>query len=78
MTGTLKGDKVHPGIFDNSKIKRFVPEFTCRKPFRTGVRESISWLREHPQQQNLKPELDMLCDRVINSWRQKRAIAGGV
>src|SRR5581483_7173777 len=44
MTGSLKGDKSHPGIFDNSKIKRFVPDFHCRKPFHLGVRESVEWL----------------------------------
>ena len=68
LSGTLKGDKAHPGVFDNSKIKRFVPEFRCRVPFRVGVRESVSWLREHPEQQNLKPELDALIEKVIGAW----------
>lgn len=65
LTGTLKGDKAHPGVFDNSKLKRLVPEFICRKPFRVGVRESVAWLRAHPEQQNLKPELDELIEKVI-------------
>ncbi len=68
MTGTLKGDKAHPGIFDNAKIKRFVPGFACRKPFRVGVRESVAWLRAHPNEQNLNPQLDALCDMVIDAW----------
>jgi nucleoside-diphosphate-sugar epimerase len=71
LTGTLKGDKAHPGVFDNSKIKRFVPEFRCRKPFRAGVRESVSWLREHPDQQNLRPDLDTLIERVIRAWERR-------
>jgi nucleoside-diphosphate-sugar epimerase len=70
MTGTLKGDKAHPGIFDNTKIKRFVTEFQCRKPFRAGVRESVAWLRAHPGQQNLNPKVDELCDQVIGAWRK--------
>lgn len=70
LTGTLKGDKVHPGVFDNSKIKRFVPEFQCRKPFRVGVRESVAWLRAHPEEQNLKPEVDTLIEEVIAAWRR--------
>ncbi len=65
MTGSLKGDKAHPGVFDNARIKRLVPEFRCRTPFRVGVRESVRWLREHPDQQNLKPELDVLIENVI-------------
>ena len=71
LSGTLKGDKAHPGVFDNSKIKRFVPEFRCRTPFRQGVRESVRWLREHPDQQNLKPELDALIEKVLTAWKTR-------
>ncbi len=65
LAGTLKGDKAHPGIFDNAKIKRFVPEFVCRKPFRLGVRESVEWLRGHPEEQNLKPELGRETEAIL-------------
>jgi nucleoside-diphosphate-sugar epimerase len=68
--GNIKGDKCHPGVFDNSKIKRFVPEFRCRVPFRAGIRESVAWLRSHPEAQNLNPELDALIDEVIGAWRK--------
>ena len=71
LTGTLKGDKAHPGVFDNSKIKRFVPEFRCRTPFRQGVSESVRWLREHPDRQNLKPELDALIEKVLAAWKKR-------
>lgn len=73
MTGTLKGDKAHPAVFDNSKIKRFVPGFQCRTPFHEGVRASIEWLRAHPEQQNLNPEVDALCEEVVNSWRASKS-----
>ena len=71
LTGTLKGDKAHPGVFDNSKIKRFVPDFHCRKPFRAGIRESVAWLRAHPEQLNLNPQVDEICDAVITAWRER-------
>jgi nucleoside-diphosphate-sugar epimerase len=71
LTGTLKGDKAHPGVFDNAKIKRFVPEFRGHTPFRVGVRESVRWLREHPDQQNLKPELDELIEKVVLGWQKR-------
>jgi len=73
MTGSLKGDKSRPGIFDNSKIKRLVPEFCGSKPFRLGARESIAWLRQHPEQQNLSPKVDALCDEVVTAWERKRS-----
>jgi nucleoside-diphosphate-sugar epimerase len=72
-TGNLKGDKVHPAIFDNSKIKRFVPDYQCRKPFRQGIRESVAWLHSHPEDQNLSPELDELMDRVLAEWNKERS-----
>lgn len=72
MTGPLKGDKAHPGVFDNSKLKRFVPGFQCRVPFRDGIRESVSWLRAHPDQQNLNPKVDAISDLVINAWRKSQ------
>jgi nucleoside-diphosphate-sugar epimerase len=70
MTGSLKGDKAHPGVFDNAKIKSLVPDFKCRKSFREGVRESIEWLRAHPRQQNLSPKVDDWCDQVASAWKQ--------
>jgi nucleoside-diphosphate-sugar epimerase len=72
MSGTLKGDKAHSAVFDNSKLKRFVPEFNCRKSFRVGVRESVRWLREHPDEQNRKPELDAMIERVLAEWARQK------
>jgi len=69
MAGNLKGDKSHPGVFDNAKIKRFVPGFRCLKPFREGVRESVAWLRAHPERMNLQPQLDAMMERVIGTWQ---------
>lgn len=71
MTGPLKGDKCQPGVFDNSKIKRFVPEFACKKKFGIGVRESVAWLRQHPDRRNLNPQVDAVCDQVIAAWRER-------
>lgn len=69
MAGGLKGDKAHPGVFDNSKIKRLVPGFGCQKPFRQGVRESVEWLRAHPEKQNLNSGIDALCEQVVAAAR---------
>jgi nucleoside-diphosphate-sugar epimerase len=68
LIGNLKGDKSHPGIFDNTKIKKFVPDFKCVVPFRQGVRESVAWLDAHPERQNLDPGMDTLIEEVIAAW----------
>lgn len=72
MTGNLKGDKIYPGVFDNSKIKRFVPEFRCRKPFRVGVQESVAWLRQNPAEA-ANPKVDQICDAVLAAWTSSRS-----
>ena len=71
MIGNLKGDKAHAGVFDNSRIKRFVPEFQCVKSFRVGVRESVAWLRGHPEQQNLSAQVEETIEKVIGEWEKR-------
>ena len=68
LTGTVNGDKANPAVFDNSKIKRFVPEFQCRKPFRAGIRESAEWFRQHPDRKQVNPEAEAAFDQVITAW----------
>jgi nucleoside-diphosphate-sugar epimerase len=71
LVGNLKGDKSHPGVFDNSKIKGFVPDFKCVKPFSVGIRESVVWLRAHPEEQNLNPQVEATIEQVIAAWRKQ-------
>lgn len=71
LEGTLKGDKIHPAVFDNTKIRRFVPEFRCDKSFHAGIRESVDWLRANPAEQNPNPQVDVICDSVIGAWRKR-------
>ncbi len=68
LKGNLKGDKANSLVFDNSKLIRIVPEFGCRKPFAVGIRESISWLREHPGDHNLNPKVDATIEAVLSAW----------
>jgi nucleoside-diphosphate-sugar epimerase len=71
LTGTLKGDKAHPGIFDNAKIKRFAPEFECRKPFAEGIRESVEWLRAVPSRWRPDLATDAVIESVIQAWNKR-------
>lgn len=68
LIGPLKGDKACPGVFDNAKIKRFVPEFVCRKPFREGIRESVAWFRQHPEKKWINADADATYDAVTAAW----------
>ena len=66
----LRGDKAEHGVFDNKKIKRYVPGFTCEKTFRTMIGETITWYRENPERQIIIQEQDRLIDRIITKWQQ--------
>jgi len=61
----LLGDKANSSIFDNTKIKRAVPEFTCSVPFSEGAREIMSWFDADPKRQQVDPEADALMDRIL-------------
>jgi len=43
LRGTLIGDKSNSAVFDNSKIKRFVPGYCAATRFEDGIRKSIAW-----------------------------------
>ena len=62
----LKGDKAEPGVFDNTKIKRAVPGFTCCKSFREGIREAVAWFDADPTRQTVNPDADAVFDRITS------------
>jgi cobaltochelatase CobN len=45
----LVGDKTYCAIFDNSKIRRVVPDFKATISFKEGMRRSVLWYDEHPE-----------------------------
>ncbi|MCR4792932.1 MAG: SDR family oxidoreductase [Lachnospiraceae bacterium] len=64
--GSLLGDKAVSVVFDNSKLKRIVPQMTTYIPFSKGVRRSLDYVLSHPEEcQKEDPEFDAWCDRVI-------------
>ena len=65
---SLLGDKTHSMLFDNSKIKRFVPDFVCRIPFAQGAREIIDWYDADPARQVVDPAFEALLDRMIAAY----------
>lgn len=75
LIGPLKGDKANPAIFDNAKLKRFVPEFRCRKSFHDGIRESVAWMRAHPEDRKINAQADATFDAVIAAWRRESGTA---
>ncbi len=68
MTGTLLGDKSRSAVFDNSRIKRLIPDFGTRTPFAEGIRATIAWFEADPARQIVDRELDERLDRLIAAY----------
>ena len=65
--GGLTGDKCVSLRFDNSKIKRIVPEFCATTRFDQGAVQTLEYILSHTECQILDPEFDALCDRIISA-----------
>lgn len=65
--GSLTGDKAESVVFDNSKLKRAVPDFCTKMTFEEGIRRTIANVLAHPELQIPDPEFDDWCDRVIEA-----------
>ena len=63
----LLGDKAHSMIFDNSKIKRTVPEYVATIPFSRGAEEIMAWYDADPARQVVNEDLDRLMDRIVEA-----------
>lgn len=65
---SLLGDKAHSMIFDNSKIKRVVPDFHATIPFAAGAREILAWFDAVPARKVINEETNQLMDRLIAAY----------
>jgi nucleoside-diphosphate-sugar epimerase len=74
QTGNLLGDKAVSAVFDNSKIKRFVPGFQAVIPYRDGIRRTVEWFEADPERMTIVPAHNELHDRILAAWKKA---AGG-
>ncbi len=66
--GSLLGDKSHCALFDNSKIKRFVPDFVATTRYRDGIRQTIRAFDADPRRQTVDTALDAKWDRLLDAY----------
>ncbi|MDP4094986.1 MAG: SDR family oxidoreductase [Bacillota bacterium] len=67
LEGGLIGDKANSVVFDNSKLKRLVPEFIATTRLDQGIRQTVKYILEHPEYQVPDEEFDKWCDDVIDA-----------
>jgi len=66
--GNLTGDKSVSLVFDNSKIKAFVPGFTATISFARGVRKSLAWFDEDPARRTIDQGWDDACEAILAAY----------
>ncbi|MFD0673221.1 SDR family oxidoreductase [Cohnella sp. GCM10027633] len=65
--GGLLGDKANTVVFDNSKLKRLVPEFVATTRLDQGLKRTIAYILANPELQQEDPEFDAWSDKVIGA-----------
>ena len=70
--GALLGDKANTVVFDNSKVKRAVPDFVCNIRADQGLRKTLRHMLATPALQQEDPEFDAWCDKVIAAMEKAK------
>lgn len=66
--GTLLGDKSVSVVFDNSKIKRFVPGYSATTTFAEGIRRSLAWFNADPARKQIDHQVNTTIDDLISAY----------
>ena len=70
FAGGLHGDKAHSAVFDNTKIKRFVPDFVATTRFRDGMARSVKWFDADPARQEIDAAANAVWDKLIAAYER--------
>jgi nucleoside-diphosphate-sugar epimerase len=73
--GSLIGDKSVSVVFDNSKIKRFVPDYCATTRFDVGIRKTLAWFQADPSRQQVDAAENAAWDKVIDAYEKGLAAA---
>lgn len=71
-SGEFVGDLGHSAVFDNTKIRRFVPGFAPRLTFERAVRRMLEWRAGHPESTAGDAQTEEVLDRVVNAYHAGR------
>jgi nucleoside-diphosphate-sugar epimerase len=65
----LVGDKAHSVVFDNSKVKAFVPGWQATTPWVTGAREIVEWFDADASRRAIDPAAETAFERLLAGAR---------
>lgn len=64
----LLGDKAISAIFDNTKIKTFVPGFKAVIPFAQGIKRTVAWFEAAPERMRIVPYHNEVLDKILQAY----------
>ncbi|MCJ7466926.1 MAG: NAD-dependent dehydratase, partial [Maribacter sp.] len=67
--GTLLADKAESVLFDNTKIKTFVPGFKATIPFSEGIKRTLQWLDARPERKFISQETNLKIETILRAYR---------
>ena len=68
--GSLTGDKSASVVFDNSKVKRFVPGYSARVPYAEGVERTIAWFDGEAGRRAIDEQANADWDKIIAGYER--------
>ncbi len=68
MAGGLLGDKTWSAVFDNSKIKAWVPGWQAVIPFREGIRRTLAWFGEDEKRRRVNEAVNTEMDHILAAY----------
>jgi nucleoside-diphosphate-sugar epimerase len=71
LSGSLLGDKTWSTVFDNTKIKSFVPGFQAVVPFAEGIRRTLEWFAEDAGRRYVDGAVHAEMDRILEAYGEK-------
>src|ERR1051325_3648473 len=71
--GGLIGDKSVSVVFDNSKIKRFVPGYCPTMPFWQEIRQTLAWFDADPLRRQIDHAASTAWDKLIDTYEKSLA-----
>jgi hypothetical protein len=64
----IVGDLAHSAVFDNTKIKRYVPSFAPRVTWSEGSRRLADWRAKHRESVTSDAVTDSVLDRLVAGY----------
>ena len=62
---SLMGDQAQTAVFDNSKLRQYVPGFRFLMPYKDGIKRSLLYIESHPELQEIDDEWNAWVDDLI-------------